>query len=36
MIELDDSILRFSQGSIEIIGDIIAPTTDDNEWEVFQ
>ena len=31
-----DSILGFSQGSIKILDDIIAPTTTDNDWDACQ
>lgn len=32
----DDSIFGFTKGDVQILGDIVSPTTDDTEWDACQ
>lgn len=34
--EETDTIIGFTRGDVKIIGDIVSPATDDNDWEVMQ
>lgn len=31
-----DSIIGFTQGDIQILDDIVSPTTDDSDWKAMQ